>query len=163
MKVNSFSGTIEHIGLRSTRIRTNDQTLITVPNKQMVDGVVDNWTQRSARRAEMKIEVDTSNDTKMVNLWIENIKTYLESNKPEISSYSVFVTDFTKSHLTITIEYFTLPFEMEKFQMVKQEVALKLKSLLEENGIKLAKGGNEINIINTDGGFSSGNSGSTII
>jgi MscS family membrane protein len=163
VKVNSFSGTIEHIGLRSTRIRTNDQTLITVPNKQMVDGVVDNWSQRTARRAEMKIELDTSNDTKTVNLLLENIKAYLESSKPEISSYSVFITDFTKSHLTITIEYFTIPFEMEKFQAVKQEVALKLKSLLEENGMKLARAGNEINIINTDGGFSSGNSGSTII
>lgn len=163
VKVNNFSGTIEHIGLRSTRIRTNDQTLITVPNKQMVDGVVDNWTQRTARRAEMKIELDTSNDTPTVNVLLESTKAYLESRKPEISSHSVFITDFTKSHLTVTIEYFTLPFDMEKFQTIKQDVALKLKTLLEEKGMKLAKAGNEINIINADGGFSSGNSGNPII
>jgi MscS family membrane protein len=163
VKVNNFSGTIEHIGLRSTRIRTNDQTLITVPNKQMVDGVVDNWSRRTARRAEMKIDLDTSNSTASVNALLEAIRAYLADNPKEITSHSVFVTDYTKSHLSISIEYFTQPFEMEKFQAIKQELALSIKSLIEEQDMKLAKAGNEINIINTEGSFNIGNSGATII
>ena len=39
VKVNAVTGTVERIGLRSTRIRTADKTLVTVPNKQMVDSV----------------------------------------------------------------------------------------------------------------------------
>ena len=163
VKVNNFSGTIEHIGLRSTRIRTNEQTLITVPNKQMVDGVVDNWTRRTARRAEMKIDLDTSNNTVAITSLVEEIRAYLKDNQNEITDHSVFVTDYSKSHLSISIEYFTQPFEMEKFQAIKQELALKIKSLIEEKEIRLAKAGNEINIINAEGGYNPGNSGATII
>jgi MscS family membrane protein len=58
LKVNNVAGMVEHIGLRSTRIRTVDKTLVTVPNKQMVDSVVDNLSMRSQRRAEIKLEFD---------------------------------------------------------------------------------------------------------
>ncbi len=39
VQVNKVLGTVERIGLRSTRIRTADKTLVTVPNKQMVDSI----------------------------------------------------------------------------------------------------------------------------
>ena len=44
VKVNNLTGNIEKIGLRSTRIRTLEKTYISVPNKQMVDTIVDNMT-----------------------------------------------------------------------------------------------------------------------
>jgi MscS family membrane protein len=47
VKVNNITGTVEKIGLRSTRILTTDKTLVTVPNKQMVDSIVDNWSMRN--------------------------------------------------------------------------------------------------------------------
>ena len=53
--MNQVTGTVENIGLRSTRIRTPDKTLITVPNKLMVDSVVDNWSMRTHRRAEIRL------------------------------------------------------------------------------------------------------------
>ncbi|MEI9958567.1 MAG: mechanosensitive ion channel domain-containing protein [Ferruginibacter sp.] len=37
LTANNISGTVEKIGLRSTRIRTADKTLVTIPNKLMVD------------------------------------------------------------------------------------------------------------------------------
>jgi MscS family membrane protein len=52
VKVNAITGTIEKIGLRSTRIRTADKTLVTVPNKQMVDNITDNWSIRTHRGVE---------------------------------------------------------------------------------------------------------------
>jgi MscS family membrane protein len=36
VKVQGITGTVEKIGLRSTRIRTEQKTYVTVPNKQMV-------------------------------------------------------------------------------------------------------------------------------
>jgi MscS family membrane protein len=57
VKVNNFTGTIERIGLRSTRIRTLDKTYISVPNKQMVDTIVDNITLRTQRKVELRLEL----------------------------------------------------------------------------------------------------------
>jgi MscS family membrane protein len=59
VKVNAVNGTVEKIGLRSTRIRTVDKTLVTVPNKQMVDSVVDNWSLRTQRRTEIRLELSS--------------------------------------------------------------------------------------------------------
>src|SRR5664279_1037302 len=55
VKVNNISGTVERIGLRSTRIRTDLKTYVTVPNKQMVDNIVDNQTLRTYRKAEIRL------------------------------------------------------------------------------------------------------------
>ncbi|HZH96417.1 MAG TPA: mechanosensitive ion channel domain-containing protein, partial [Flavisolibacter sp.] len=47
VKVQNFTGNVERIGLRSTRIRTGDKSYVTVPNKQMVDSILDNISLRS--------------------------------------------------------------------------------------------------------------------
>ncbi len=50
VKVQSITGTVEKIGLRSTRIRTDQKTYVTMPNKQMVDSIMDNLSLRAPRR-----------------------------------------------------------------------------------------------------------------
>src|SRR6478609_10892106 len=42
VKVQNITGNVERIGLRSTRLRTGDKSYVTVPNKQMVDSILDN-------------------------------------------------------------------------------------------------------------------------
>jgi len=152
VKVNSVTGTVEHIGLRSTRIRTNEQTLVSVPNKQMVDGIVDNWSMRSSRRAEFKIEIANSGKTFNIEQFISTIKTFLENKKPVVSKYTVFITDFNKSSVTVTVEYFTIPFEMDDFLILKQQVAICIKEALEKHQLKMANPTTDINIFNSDSG-----------
>src|SRR5215204_7142373 len=50
VKVQNIAGTVERIGLRSTRVRTNEKSYVTVPNKQMVDSILDNVSLRSQIR-----------------------------------------------------------------------------------------------------------------
>jgi MscS family membrane protein len=71
LKVNNVTGTVEHIGLRSTRIRTIDKTLVTVPNKQMVDSIVDNLSLRIQRRAEIKMEFTPNSLTASIETLIQ--------------------------------------------------------------------------------------------
>jgi hypothetical protein len=137
VKVNNVTGTVEHIGLRSTRIRTNEQTLVTVPNKQMVDGIVDNWSMRSGRRAEFKIELSNTSKTIHIEEFIVNIKTFLEEKKPLINKHAVFITDFNKASTTVTIEYFTIPIEIDAFLNIKQETAIFIKNTSEKHQLKM--------------------------
>jgi MscS family membrane protein len=46
LKVGDIVGTVEEIGLRSTRIRTNDRTLVCVPNGQIANMSLENFTAR---------------------------------------------------------------------------------------------------------------------
>ncbi|HET6995993.1 MAG TPA: mechanosensitive ion channel domain-containing protein, partial [Chitinophagaceae bacterium] len=57
VKVQNVTGNVEKIGLRSTRIRTDQKTYITVPNKQMVDSILDNLSLRSQLKGELRLQV----------------------------------------------------------------------------------------------------------
>jgi MscS family membrane protein len=80
VKVNGITGKIEKIGLRSTRIRTIDKTLITVLNKQMVDSIVDNLSMRTKRRAEISLELSTKTTLSLTQTFIDLLKKLLEQN-----------------------------------------------------------------------------------
>lgn len=151
VKINSVTGVVEHIGLRSTRIRTAEKTLVSVPNKQMVDSVVDNWSKRTERRAEIKIEFSHQTSVVKIESFTERVKKFFEENKSDIVKYSVFFTDFSKNSIAVTIEYFTNPFSMEEFLEVKQKFNLFAKNIIEEEQIKMAAGG-DINIFSGDAG-----------
>ena len=50
IKVSDIEGTVEHVGFRSTRVRTFDCSLVTVPNSLLVTAIVDNMGLRPLRR-----------------------------------------------------------------------------------------------------------------
>ncbi len=132
LKVNNVTGTVEHIGLRSTRIRTPDRTLVTVPNKQMVDSVVDNMSMRILRRAEIKLILSEKSTTDSVNQFMQNVSKVLNAKQEEITTSSVHLTEFSKEGVVILIEYFTHPFSKSTFDDLKQEINFSLMKLLEK-------------------------------
>lgn len=147
LKVNSVTGTVESIGLRSTRIRTADKTLITVPNKQMVDSVVDNWSMRTQRRAEIKLEFAEKNSSNSLEEFVKKSNELFQYNfAPRLESYSVFLTDYSKNGSTISIEYFTDNLSIAEFNGLKQQINLAMMDLVETQKMELTSGGT--NIIN---------------
>ena len=50
IKVAGFDGTVEDIGMRSTRIRTLEGRLVTIPNYKIVDSEIENVTAEEARK-----------------------------------------------------------------------------------------------------------------
>lgn len=151
VKVNSVTGSVERIGLRSTRIRTADKTLVTVPNKQMVDSIVDNWSMRSARRAEIRLELSDKTPAEKVNALIDSIKKMLEEKKQSgINNYTSFLFEFNKNGPVVFIEYFTAPNTMTEFNATKQSVNLALMQLVKENGVEMATNSSNITIVSSD-------------
>lgn len=56
--VQGVDGVVEDLGFRSTRIRTAEDTLVTLPNSLLLTASVDNWGRRSGRRFATGITVD---------------------------------------------------------------------------------------------------------
>lgn len=150
LKVNNVTGTVEKIGLRSTRIRTSEKTLVTVPNKQMVDSVVDNMSMRTQRRAEMKLALSEKTKSEAIKKLITDIKATLDKRDGEIIKSSVFLTDYNKDGATVTIEYFTHPFTKSEFDKIKQAINFKLMELMDEQDHKMSTTASTINIVNND-------------
>jgi MscS family membrane protein len=143
VKVSQFTGTIEKIGLRSTRIRTPDKTLITVPNKQMVDNIIDNLTQRSQRRTEIRLELDLSATTGQLAEFTRSLPPCIEEKGVELCN--MYVTDTGKNAHVILVEYFSSAEDaIALYNKTKEDILLLLLEELQKRGLQLAAAGNRL-------------------
>jgi MscS family membrane protein len=140
VKVNNVVGKVEHIGLRSTRIRTLEKTLVTVPNKLMVDTVVDNMSMRNKWRAEIKLTLSEKTSSIALQKLVEQINTLLQNEQKNIVKHSVVFTDYTKDGIVLLIEYFTEVITKAEFDAVKHRTNFKVKELIEKYKIEMSEG-----------------------
>ena len=146
VKVNGFTGTIEKIGLRSTRIRTTDKTYISVPNKQMVDTILDNITLRTQRKGEMKLELSLGVQAEQLKTLSMAVKKIL--NRPMIETSTVFLSETGKNAHIFTIEYFTSIHQtLEAFNEMREEINIEIIEFLEQNKIEMAAASTDVVIV----------------
>jgi MscS family membrane protein len=145
LRVNQIQGTVERIGLRSTRIRTVDKTYVSVPNKQMVDSIVDNLTLRTQRRGELRLELDPRTPAEKVETLIAGIRTILQA--PAIINRLVHLSDIGAESFVVVGEYYTGDITIQAFQELKQGVNLSILRLMEEYGIEVAGAGKDVRIV----------------
>ncbi len=143
VKVNNFTGHIEKIGLRSTRIRTTDKTYITVPNKQMVDTIIDNITLRTQRKVELRLELGLSATAQQLKELSASLKIILQ--KPEIVNTVVYLMDTGKNAHLMAVDYFTsMDQSIEDFNLLRETVNLEVIDLLAQKGIELAAANTDV-------------------
>jgi MscS family membrane protein len=141
VKVNAFTGTIEKIGLRSTRIRTESKTYISVPNKQMVDTIVDNISLRSERKIEMDLQVSVTTSADALAKFAQFLRDTTLSIK-DIKSSSVFIAESGKQFHVIHVECLVpLNIDIAGFQMLREALNLAAISYANKNGIVFAEKG----------------------
>lgn len=146
VKVQHITGTVERIGLRSTRLRTDQKTYVSVPNKQMVDSILDNLSLRTQLKAELRLQVSLSTSTSQLNELIEGLKKILD--KKSIESATVALHDIASNAYLINGDYFTRPVIHAEYLQIRQGVNLEVLKLLEALEIELAGSSTEIRIGN---------------
>lgn len=138
VKVQNITGTVEKIGLRSTRLRTTQKSFVTVPNKQMVDSILDNTTLQTQRRAFVQLEISAQTPADQMKELVTSIQELLQRRKDKIESYTVFVADIVKNSYVITVEFFTAPIPVADFNEVRQYVNISMIELMNSMNIRLA-------------------------
>lgn len=137
VKVNNYSGIVERIGLRSTRLRTAEKSMVTVPNKQMVDSILDNWSMRDAIRNEIKIFLSSQVSSEDLEKVIAGIKEILLSKKEEVQSYSVYLQEINNDNAIIMIIYFTkFTMLLDDLNQLRQKINVDIRKLQEKHEIK---------------------------
>ena len=130
VKVNAITGTVEKIGLRSTRIRTEQKTYVTVPNKQMVDSIMDNLSLRSQRRADLKLELAAKNNPSKIQEFVTELRILLK--RDTIENFNVVVSDIRNNTIVIDVDYYTKPAPVEEFNKTKEQVNLRVLNLVSQ-------------------------------
>ena len=107
IKVDGFDGFVEEIGIRSTRIRTLEKRLVTIPNFKLVEASVENISEEPLRRVLLKLGLTYNTTPDKMNEAMSILKGIpgRVENVEEKDSMVAF-TDFTNFALVITFVYF---------------------------------------------------------
>ncbi len=132
-------GTVEEVGLRSTRIRTFAKTLVSVPNQIVANTTVENHSLMPKRRIKFTLGVTYDATVKQMEDLVAAIEAYLRAN-PDIDQEFILVkfTTFGASSLDVFVYCFTISTDWTRHLTVRQEVNLQVMRLVEDMGLGIA-------------------------
>ncbi len=139
VKTSDTEGVVEDIGFRSTKIRTFENSLVSVPNSKIANEAVENFSLRKRRRIKFTIGVTYSTPKDKVELAVEKIRGMLLSHKDIYKqTLLVYFTEFADSSLNIFIYCYTNTAIWKEYLEIRQDVNLKIISIMEELNIEFA-------------------------
>jgi MscS family membrane protein len=138
ISVDNATGTVESIGFRSTRIRTFEQTLVTMPNKNLIYNRLENFTNRTHRRARYNIGVLYSTSASTLKLLIDDIYQYLNNHPLLNENSNVNFSGFASSSLDIEVIYFVGALDYKVFTEVREEVNFEIMKIVAKHGCEFA-------------------------
>ncbi|MEP3427417.1 MAG: mechanosensitive ion channel family protein [Roseibium sp.] len=135
-------GTVEKVELRSTLIRQFDQAAVHVPNAELANTTMINFTRRPYRRIRWSISViygTTSDQLKQIR---EKIEEYIEESgdfaPPERASRYVRIDKFSDSSIDILVNCFTTTIDYGQYLVSKEQLLLAIKQIIDESGTSFA-------------------------
>ncbi len=138
IRVGAVEGTVESVGIRTTRIRSMDKSLIILPNKKMIDAELANENERALRRVRFTIGITYDSSVNNIQLITEGIKKLLQNHPMIDKKIIVHFRDFNSSSLDILVNYFITNPEYEKYLEVNEEINLKIMEIVEKCGCSFA-------------------------
>ena len=157
-------GTVVEIGLRATTVRTFDNALISVPNFELANSGVKNWTRRRiGRRIKMNIGVTYESDFNDIKKAIEEIRGMLKEHPGIANEYTsfansdrqaklvsiedfkgikrttlVYMDEFADSSINILVYCFSRTVVWSEWLEVKEDVMFKIAEILKQNNLEFA-------------------------
>jgi MscS family membrane protein len=136
VKISSFEGTVESIGFRSTRLRTVEKTLVTVPNKKMVDAELDNISRRSQRRIRFTFGLAGGSTSAQIRDISKGIRDFLEKDSrilPDSRNVSLLELG-TNSVNLLVLCYMDNP-DYTAYLQLQEDLNYKILELMEQNKV----------------------------
>lgn len=139
VRVQDFVGTVEDVGLRSTRFRTLDRTIVSIPNGQLADQRLESFQVRDRMRLATTIGVTYDTTQAQMQQILEGFERVLRAH-PKIWPDAMVVRfgAFGASSLDIEImAWFEVP-TWADFQLCRQQVLLEFMGVVEAAGSSFA-------------------------
>ena len=143
VRTSEVDGTVESIGLRSTRVRRFDKTLTNVPNHFLADQPLINFTRMTQRRIYWTIGVEYRAAASQIQGIVGDISDFLhqhegfETDPAKVSTF-VFLDSFGESSVNIMVYCFTKTTVWGEWLALKEELAYAIKQIVEGHGAGFA-------------------------
>jgi MscS family membrane protein len=133
------TGVVEDIGLRSTRIRTEERTLLAIPNGTVASINLENLSRRDKILFKTTLGLRPESKADHVRFVIAEIRRLLYSHpKVEIKTVRVRLTDIAGTSLSVEIFAYILTRDFNEFAAVREDVLLRMMDIMEDSGGGLA-------------------------
>jgi MscS family membrane protein len=133
-------GVVEQVGLRYTRVRTNDQQLLTVPNAKLSGSIITNLENTVKRRIELRLGVTYDTSVKKLEAAKQTISRILSENElvEKDPVPLVVFRDFKDSSLELFVLYFVQTPDWRIAQETRDRINFQVKSEFEKQKIEFA-------------------------
>jgi len=138
VKIGEVEGHVENIGLRSTRIRTFEKSLVTVPNKLMVDAELENTTEKTYWRLKFTVGVLYSTDADDIRNIISQSLEFLDKHSLIEDKPIVKLSEFNSSSIDILYYVLIKTTEWGVYLDAKEEIYFKVMEIVNENNTEFA-------------------------
>ncbi len=164
IKSGDIEGTVVDIRMRTTRIRTFDNAMITVPNSQLANTHIMNWSKRRIGRR-IKMSIGITYESKMEdiiqlrediyemlinhsgiatskNAQLTNTRKFEAIKREDLQGVKrtllVYIDEFGPSSVNILIYCFSRSPDWEEWLTVKEDVLVKISELTKKNNCEFA-------------------------
>jgi MscS family membrane protein len=139
VRVEDFLATVERIGLRSTRFRTQDRTIVTIPNGKLADSRIESYTARDRMRLATVVGLVYGTTEAQLREVLEGFERVLrEQPKLWPDAVTVLLRGLGVSSLDIEVTAWFQTEDYGAFQAIRQEVLLQFLRVVERAGTSLA-------------------------
>jgi MscS family membrane protein len=138
-KFGDRTGTVEDIGLRSTRVRTEERTLLAIPNGTVATINIENLSRRDKIlfKTVLGLHLDTSAD--QLRQVLAEIRGVLSSHeKIEKNTIRVRLTELAASAINIELICYVMTRDFDEFATVREDLLLRIMNFVEDSGTSLA-------------------------
>ncbi len=125
VKVNDIEGTVEQVGFRSTRVRTFEDSVITIPNSRFIGQHVENFGARRTRRVKTALSLTYDTPPEKIEAFCEALRE-LARQHPYVSkdAYHVWFANYGASSLDVELICFLTCVEYATFARERHRLYL---------------------------------------
>jgi MscS family membrane protein len=139
VSIDGVIGTVEEVGLRSTRIRTPSNSLLSIPNATVANAKIDNLGAREYRRTKVTLGLTYGTSTEKISAFVDGVRSILESTETvKKDNYEVHFVEFGPSSLDIITSYYLAVTGWHDEMVVRSEINMQIIRLAEKLGVDFA-------------------------
>lgn len=135
----SVEGIVEDITFRSTKIRTFDDALVSVPNATLVNEPITNWSKMGKRGISFDLCITYDTPADKIESFTTSIDTLLNEDA-EIHKETIFVrmNEYGENGINIMFYFFTKTTAWGEYLKVRERINYEILNMLHENDIEIA-------------------------
>jgi MscS family membrane protein len=138
-KVGDITGTVQQIGMRSTQIRTNDRTVVTIPNGEFSSLKIENFTHRDRFLFHPIFGLRFETSPEQIRSLLGELRNALTSNpKVDPNPARVRFIEIGVDSLNIEIFAYINAANFDEFLEVQEELYLRMITIIKDSGTDFA-------------------------